>query len=54
MFKPVLPWLGYSADGLVCKGDVVKKLWECKTLKAGKTHNAATICQHVWCMDNGK
>ena len=38
LINPLLPWLGYSADGIVCTNKSIenKSLWECKALKLGK------------------
>jgi len=31
ILNPIVPWFGYSADGIVCKNDEVICLWEDKT-----------------------
>ena len=38
LINPILPWLGYRADGIVCEENptVNKTWWNCKSLKAGR------------------
>lgn len=51
VINPLLPWLGFSADGVICKNNVVNKLWETKTPVAGKNVHASSICKRLTYMD---
>ena len=56
LINPILPWLGYSADGIVCEENntVNETLWECKSLKAGRKKTAAELKTAASCMDPKK
>ncbi|XP_034238938.1 uncharacterized protein LOC117643889 [Thrips palmi] len=47
LINPLLPWLGFSADAVICINNVVSKLWENKTPVAGRRVNASGICKHL-------
>lgn len=46
----LVPWLGFSADGIICKDKKAVRLWECKTPKVGLKNNAESLKTIVPCM----
>lgn len=54
LVHPLVPWFGYSADGLIFENGECVRLWENKTPKCGKTCDASTICQKAECMDRNE
>lgn len=45
LINPAVPWLGYSADGIVHVSGKIGRLWEVKTPVKGATNGASTICE---------
>ena len=54
LIHPLVPWLGYSTDGIICENSVPTSLWENKALKAGRKKNADELKNVAKCLVDGK
>ena len=52
--NPLVPWLGFSPDGIIIEDSVPTRLWENKTPAKGKEKDAQDLGISHTCMKDGK